>query len=766
MAVCRYFEQGGCRRGDTCMFQHIKAKPTWPLPELSGVSAGSRISQPPAQRTDNFIPTTAQNHVEPPVCIFFSQGKCKYGFSCKFKHTVCTFFLRGVCQKGSSCRFRHEISQAPDDSAVSEVAVAPTPPAPFHRPQETPTTQATPETTFTHAGELSKVLSGATVIFGDGATVQSVSLRSDFSAVQLSHVHLSVNASRIAAFVASLGFANVRTDCIQLKPIPDGSEQVAEIRVEDPSFAENFLRQAGHKLRMDGRTLMATRIQHADGDSGAKRLQLSTVSCAWFKPSKAGWLHFANEGAALAAVKLLGKMTIRGRKLQLTYRAPRNHVLRGLSNEVYSVQIGNLHVDTTSPDLLHALSRNKPKDIKWGPASYDTPDYAAERIMRRQLEEFGPLSDWEVVNDHTSVKGKATARFVSAEDARKAASQLDGRKVPELGYSKVHVSAIVSIKLSVQLLILRAVQTDVDELKAQIWETHHVHIKVYDPPAHSLYTTLRIYGDDRKAVAKAKGSVEKILAGTIAKDGGDPIHDLFFFQPAGSEFIQRLMEEHSVLVYRDMKKTLLRIYGLPNAVQDAEAALRKRKSERLSMVHTIPLTPQSLRLALHGGFKRLVETFGKDAVKIDITGTPKTVTFRGSANDFERVCAIISGTGDDEGELQHRMAALSPTDEDDLCAVCWTIPEDPVRRHCGHTYCRECLAGQCSSAGEDTGIPVRCLGGGSECCNEVMTLRELSEALPAAEFEALLQKAFLSRPDRAVRSVPRGFLYDVPRRGA
>lgn len=740
------------------MFEHAQAKPAWPLP---GVPAGPRISQPPAQQTDNFIPTTSQNHVGPPICIFFSQGRCKYGFSCKFKHTdkpptatapqpdengapICTFFLRGVCQKGSGCRFRHEISEAPEKPPVSEVAVAPTPPAPFHRPQETPTTQATPETAFTHSGELSKALSGATVIFGDGAAVQSVSLRSDFSAVQLSHVYLGVDAGRIAEFVASLGFANVRTDCIQLKPIPDGSEQVAEIRVEDPSFAENFLRQAGHKLRMDGRTLAATRIQHADGDSGAKRLQLSTVSCAWFKPSKVGWLHFADEGAALAAVKLLGKRTIRGRKLQLTYRAPRNHVLRGLSNEVYSVQIGNLHVDTTSPDLLHALSRNKPKDIKWGPASYDTADYEVERIMRCQLEDFGPLSDWEVINDHTSVKGKATARFVNAEDARKAAYQLNGRKLPELGNSKVHVTAIVSVKLSVQASILRAVQADVDELKAQLWEDHHVHIKIYDAPTHSLHMTLRIYGDDRQAVAKAKGSVEKILAGTVATGGEDPIQDVYFFQPAGGQFVQDVMEEHSVLVYRDMKKTLLRIYGPPNAVQNAEAALRKRKSELSSMAHTIPLTPHSLRSALHGGFKRLVETFGKDAVKIDITGTPKTVTFRGSTEEFERVCAILSGTGDDEGEVQRRMAALSPTDDDDLCAVCWTTPEDPVRRHCGHTYCRECLAGQCSSAGEGTGIPIRCLGGGSEACNKVMTLRELSDALPAAAFEALLQKAFSS----------------------
>lgn len=743
------------------MFEHAQAKPAWPLPELTGVPAGSWISQPPAQRTDNFIPTTAQNHVDPPVCIFFSQGKCKYGFSCKFKHTgkpptakapqpdengapVCTFFLRGVCQKGSGCRFRHEISEAPEKSAVSEVAVAPAPPAPFHRPQETPTTQVTPETTFNHAGELSKALSGATVIFGDGVAVQSISLRSDFSAVQLSHVHLDVNADRIAEFVASLGFANVRTDCIQLKPIPDGSEQVAEIRVEDPSFADNFLRQAGHKLRMDGRTLAATRIQHADGDSGAKRLQLSTVSCAWFKPSKVAWIHFDKKDAALAAVKSLGKRTVRGRKLQVTYQEPPRHAYRGPGQIIHSVQVGNLHVDTTSPDLFHALSGKKTNGVKWGPASYDTPTHMVERIMRRELEAFGPLSDWEVINDDTGIKGKATARYVNAEDARKAAYQLNGRKLPELGNSKVHVSAIVSIKLSVQASILRAVQADVDELKAQLWEAHHVHIKSYDAPTHSLHMTLRIYGDDRQAVAKAKGSVEKILAGTVATDGEDPIQDVYFFQPAGGEFVQGVMEEHSALVYRDMKKTLLRIYGPPKAVQNAEAALRKRKSELSSMAHTIPLTPQSLRSALHGGFKHLVETFGKDAVKIDITGTPKTVTFHGSTEEFEKVSAILSGTGDDEAELQRRIAALSPTDEDDLCAVCWTTPEDPIRRDCGHTYCRECLSGQCSSAGEGTGIPIRCLGGGSESCNEVMTLRELSDALPAAAFETLLQKAFSS----------------------
>ncbi|KKY28049.1 putative ariadne ring [Diplodia seriata] len=505
---------------------------------------------------------------------------------------------------------------------------------------------------------------------------------------------------------------------------------------------------------MDGQTLAAIQTQLVDVDASSKRLQLSAVSCSWYKPSRVAWLHFEKVDQALAAANVLGKRRVRQRKLQAAYQKPPEHAYRGGHRIVHSVQLGNLHVDTTSQDVIQSLSGScKPKTIKWGPASYTTPAATVERTMRLRLEEFGPLSDWETtIDDSSNVRTRATARFVNADDARTAASRLHERRIPEVGNTKIHVSAITSVKLSVQVAVLRAVRADMDELKAQVWEAHHVRIKAYEAAtAHAPHTTLRIYGDDRKAVAQAKGSVERMLAGTVAStddvdgDGGsNAITDAFFFQPAGAAFLQSLMDEHSVFVCRDTKKSLLRLYGPPAAVKSAEAALRIRRrrpdlsgTTTAATTGTITLTPHTLGLGLRGGFKRLVEAFGKDAVKIDIASTPKTVTIQGREqqqqhfNDVKRATAILTS-------VEPSPTSHGDDDDNDLCAVCWTTPEDAVRRQrCGHAYCRDCLAGQCGSAD----VPIRCLGGGG-ACNEAMTLPELADALrPAAAFDALLQRA-------------------------
>ncbi|KAL1636199.1 hypothetical protein SLS58_009893 [Diplodia intermedia] len=654
---------------------------------------------------------------------------------------ACRYFEQGRCNKGDTCMFEHA--------------------------KETPKLRTASETAYDRHGErVVKTISGATVTFGDGAVVQSVSLRSDFSAVQISHIPLGVDAGQLTAFVTSLGFENVSSTCVRMRLIPDGSEQIAEVKVEDPSFAESFLRRVGHEARMDGRTLAVTQLQLVDAEAGPKRLQLSAVSCSWYKPSKVAWLHFESKSDALAAVKVFGERKVRERQLQVIYQEPPRHAFRTVGRVIHSVQLGNLHVDTTSRDLSDLPSGGQPKAVKWGPASYTASNKTVEMIIRRQLEGFGPLLDWEVVNDGSSVRGKATARFVNAEDARKAATQLNERKLPDLGNTKMHVSAIISVKLSVQLPILRAVQADMDALSAQAWRRHHVHIKAYDAPAHKLHTTLRIHGDDRGAVAKTKRAVEGILAGTVAADGQESaISDPFFFQTSaggGGDFIQDVMRQHAVHIHGDAKNAVLRLYGRPAAVADAQAALARRKAELSRATHTVALTPHALGAALRGGlFKRLVETFGKDVVKIDVAGSPKTITFQGSARAFAEARAVLDANADERTlEMTTPMAALSRknNDDDDVCAVCWTTPEDAVRRRCGHAYCRECLAGQCASAAasQGAGIPMRCLGGGgSEACGEAMALEELSDALraplPGGALDALLQASFAShvraRPD-------------------
>jgi len=74
---CYAFQNGTCKWGDACRFDHGEDK------KGSGEPAG--------------------------VCYSFQNGKCSKGNNCRFEHTkgVCYAFGKGECSRGDSCRFSH-----------------------------------------------------------------------------------------------------------------------------------------------------------------------------------------------------------------------------------------------------------------------------------------------------------------------------------------------------------------------------------------------------------------------------------------------------------------------------------------------------------------------------------------------------------------------------------------------------------------------------------------------------------------------------------
>ncbi|KAF4539054.1 RNA recognition motif protein [Lasiodiplodia theobromae] len=462
-------------------------------------------------------------------------------------------------------------------------------------------------------------------------------------------------------------------------------DQIAEVKVKDPTFAQQFIQRAGTNLEIQGKTATAAHIQRLDSDAGsepsAKRLQLNSVLCSWYNPSRIVWLHFGSEKAAVKAVEFLnGLRKLRGRKLQTKYQPPPIHAYWSSQPVIHSVQVGNLDVETTQEDLRRFLRGREPGNIKMGPKSYMATPQEASLQVKDSLEAFGQLTDWDVSAEAPGTRSKAIARFANPEDARRASAGLNGKKTSALGDTKLFVNTVTSIKLSILSIILNAVRVQLEEIKARVWESTYVHIKVYNKPTHGIHTALRIFGGDRRAVSQAKSSVEKLLAGTIARTGDSLIRDPFFFGPDATAYFQNLMDTH----------------------------------------------------ALQGGFRRLVAVFGKEVVKLNITSSPKMITFQGSCQDFQRAHTIFLGTHNIDLERRTRIATMKGTDE--VCPVCWMEPEDPVSGACGHTYCRDCA---------------------SATCDHVFTLTEIQDTIPESVFENLLEVSFMSH----VRAQPEIFQY-------
>ena len=313
-----------------------------------------------------------------------------------------------------------------------------------------------------------------------------------------------------------------------------------------------------------------------ESESSANRLQMNTVSCAWYKPSRTAWLHYTSAGKARAAERFIASRDFRiaGRKITAILQVS-EHRFGHRKPTITSVQLGNLDASMSQPTIeRHIPGHLTPEDVILGKPSYSATIHEAEESVRALLCSVGPMDAWEPNSRISATQVKAIARFQTGEDACTAANQLGEQKIPQLGNSKLFVSPLSSVKFKFSKAVYSAIRGDVDHLKSQIWDAAHVHIKAYPPvdPSQKLIT-LRLYGDDAKAVAKAKSAFEKILAGDVAMNGAVGMLDNFFTRPEGLAYLNELSHTHQGYIYRDMRKHRLSLYGSADIKEHLQSAL-------------------------------------------------------------------------------------------------------------------------------------------------------------------------------------------------
>ncbi|KAF2466149.1 uncharacterized protein BDR25DRAFT_306323 [Lindgomyces ingoldianus] len=746
MAICRFFQAGRCLNGESCSFQHFpntqnQATITASPLALNAAANSFRPSQ------DGNVNTRSK-----PPCTFFLQGACKRGAFCNFEHAglptvvtpktvskdarsniVCIFFQKNACNKGEECSFSHEIKSkevhgyTPSKVPTSE-GLAPSVWASSHP--------------FTSRKDDKRTIGGATVTFEDGVSVAQLSMPTDFSAVSMSDIPLDTSIQDILALMNKHGFPSLSPDCIHLKRIPTNSLQTAQIRVADPDFASNLLQHSGPVVFIDNAPVFLSKMQlGGQSESGSNRLQLTGVICTWHNPSLVAYLQYEGDRQATLALNNFGKNSSKqldGRKLEITYHPGS------------SLHVRNLNPSTTKTNLRKFLRFPYPQDISLGSRSHNLTAKQLEDTVKTSLESHGTLIEWVVNAQAGAGRVKAIAKFTEAEAARNAVKKLNDTLIDPTSNDKLRVTHLISIKLSVSYRTLTAVRPQLDALGEQSWKSDYVTIKTYEPLGKQ-YTQVRIFGQSKEAVARVKSVVEKLLAGHVAVDNGKPIADSFFFKHSSAAFIEDLMSTHGVFISQDPRKIVLRLYGAPLNVELAQNALAEKATELKEQSHIIILDPKTLNFALKGGFRHIVAVLGKEKVKMDIVSNPKQIIVQGSEKHLAQVQDILQSQA--SLPLEARVATLSfvEGEDEEVCPVCWTPPDEPFKTHCGHIYCSSCLASQCSST---DAFPLHCLGA-SATCKTPLSLPELKEVLPACDYETLLQTALTLY----IRSRPTEFQY-------
>lgn len=165
--------------------------------------------------------------------------------------------------------------------------------------------------------------------------------------------------------------------------------------------------------------------------------------------------------------------------------------------------------------------------------------------------------------------------------------------------------------------------------------------------------------------------------------------------------------------------------------------------------HTIALDAEHLKMAMHRGFKAVLQTSGKENIFLNVSSSPPHIKLKGRESDAAKVLQILAFAYNNPSDQREKLADDSTKD----CCVCWTEATQAVAPPCGHTYCLECLMHQCASA-TDGQLPVCCFGAACTC-GKAIPLPDLESLLYHDQFQRLLDGSFNS----SIRSKPLEYQY-------
>ncbi|OQV04737.1 hypothetical protein CLAIMM_09578 [Cladophialophora immunda] len=591
----------------------------------------------------------------------------------------CRFFARGNCARGSECRFDHSQSLRRHHEPGTRTSLR------ADAPEFQVTSSPKPVCKFYNRGTCRN--------------------GSECPYLHPAHSHSSVNRAASRAETQVLPLAR------------------------DPLPVERFLK--GVRVRFgEGSQILDVKFPSDEpgvhGNPPITKVQVSTVFCSWYNPSRIVWLHYRSSLWATNASKRFEKR-LHGRQIRVKIQPPSRH--HGRPKSIWSLQLNNVFAETTKKDLQEHLKGVEPDDIVFGAlTSRKTQQEAVDWVKARLTESGRKLRSFNFEPNTTGSRMKAFACFDSPSVAR-AVVALAQANFPDLG-SKLFVELVAAVSIPVLRELHSILKDKLEELQAH--NKYDVRISVYDHREVKL-VMLRIYGPRPQAVAHVKTKLGEMLTGTVVlDDSGSALWHDFFSTDEGLSCLKSVSQNGKVFVHRDLRKQQLQLYGFETLFEDARRAIIQRLASH-SSVHLIALEGELFATALSGGFRRLVRKFGKQNAKLDVLQKPPAIIFRGSPRDCELARSLIL-------ERHHPEAKCPQANSSQECTCCFSSADDPVKLDCGHTYCRCCFDGLCEEVKHNR-VPIVCFGDRSDC-GQIVPLNELKKLLDHHRFEAVLEASF------------------------
>ncbi|KAF4342469.1 hypothetical protein FBEOM_3618 [Fusarium beomiforme] len=400
-------------------------------------------------------------------------------------------------------------------------------------------------------------LGGAWVEFGDGASVKTVSLVSDYSAVRIRNLPSRSSAASVQKLLADVGIT-IPTSNINFIQPEKVSKAMAIVKVKDPEFAKSACWKLQTCVHAPNLQVNPIPVPLPVGSSFGL-VDSKNVRCSWHRPTVNVTLYFVDRTTALESFETCKNPGFKICGLPVKTYAP---MAADVSHEdrEWKMDLEGLVDTITVEDITNVFSpSHEPLYVDMGDPSYEMDLDMDSTVIQSLLYEVGALERWAVFGNPKARRVKAQARFVQESEALDAVSRLNEITLPFNPMGKLFLHPVHLVKFRVSTWVYNVVEESIESHKED-WERKFVTFSVL--AAYGPYRVLKLESQDRQTFTQAKETLGRIINGTVMTlDGKNIWRPDFRADRAGYKGLQKIQQNFGVVIIRDMKSSNFRVFG-------------------------------------------------------------------------------------------------------------------------------------------------------------------------------------------------------------
>ncbi|THH07562.1 hypothetical protein EW145_g3293 [Phellinidium pouzarii] len=722
---CRKWQQGSCRKGDKCQYEHIE----WPHKadqELLSVNLKAQTSG-----NDQPLPASHVGNIQKP-------SQDTKALHCVPKQRDCTFCSLGLCTNQHCTVSSLMVPGFPTGTTASDIPILTEASRslnlsqPIENLHNLPADRSNPKISSS-AVETSgleemtvTLLKSTRVTIGPGFQILDVMTAFESCYIILDKLPVITTESDVSTIVEPFG------DILKIECWKHKTGSGAKVQFANSTQAAAAVAELNGSMHFFAKITASTDTYKGVCDVG--RLNVCLVRIDIPAPGMVAYAGFETLKQAEKVVADVHGSRVKNHIVAahlhngLPRAGPFTVRFEGLPHQLTEKKVRALGGGKSSPEGA---------DVLLGHIFYKSSLPDVTNVLQNILEEHGNVISFDFLASPVNGRLRGTVQFASAAGAAAACSSLNNRRFAFLGSERIYLYRLHRLTYRASPEIYNAIQPDL--VRLQSFARGQPGVQITMALTGSGYNEIELSGSHLDGIKRVKAPLERMIAGEVLQEQNEPVWDNFLSTARGNSFVDTISRSTQTHILVQHIRCCVNLWG-PSAGKEraSRLILDRIRNIRAEKCFALPLSGKLLLRVLFDSLGSIHEEIGKDNVSIDFA--THRLVIRGTEEQFLGVVSSLGKTSSYPSSHEQRDSEI-PGGGSQTCPICLDTVLDGITLKCGHGACKQCFARYLVSAKTHQAFPLKCLGDDSQC-RELIPLPLCKTLLEKDDFSRLIDASF------------------------